>query len=297
MFGTFILVCGTTHLMEIWNVWHSSYLLAGAIKAITAAVSVVTAAMLIPLVPKMISLPERIHLQEENRKLERHIAKHQRIGAPIEAPLRRRITTGFIVALLLTIFIGFSSWRGARLAAEDADWVAHTYAVMDALELSSKHVIEMETSARTFASTGQAPLLAHYETAKGTVARDEAALRYLTADNPTQQRRLDVLKPEIRAALEFAERMVANRRKLRESPGASEILETERLMDAVRATGQEMQADEMQLLSQRTQRTEAGRRLTSFIIVVGIFVGAGLLALASTARSTSAPEPGRKSVP
>ena len=43
MFGTFILACGTTHLMEIWNVWHGSYLLAGGIKAFTAMVSVVTA--------------------------------------------------------------------------------------------------------------------------------------------------------------------------------------------------------------------------------------------------------------
>ena len=46
MFGGFILACGTTHLLEIWNVWHGSYLLAGVIKAITAGVSVVTAAMI-----------------------------------------------------------------------------------------------------------------------------------------------------------------------------------------------------------------------------------------------------------
>jgi PAS domain S-box-containing protein len=65
MFGVFILACGTTHLMEIWNIWRASYLIAGVIKAITAAVSVVTAAMLIPLVPKVISLPSRMHLQEQ----------------------------------------------------------------------------------------------------------------------------------------------------------------------------------------------------------------------------------------
>jgi len=63
MFGAFILACGTTHLMEIWNVWHGSYLLAGVIKAITAAVSVITAAILIPLVTKVISLPGRMDLQ------------------------------------------------------------------------------------------------------------------------------------------------------------------------------------------------------------------------------------------
>jgi hypothetical protein len=41
-----------------------------------------------------------------------------------------------------------------------------------------------------------------------------------------------------------------------------------------------MQAEEMWLLSQRTRKTVAGRRLTSFILVVGMLVGAGLLALA-----------------
>jgi PAS domain S-box-containing protein len=73
MFGAFILACGTTHLMEIWNVWHGSYLVAGVIKAVTATVSVLTAATLMPLVPKVLALPERDRLQQENRNLEREI--------------------------------------------------------------------------------------------------------------------------------------------------------------------------------------------------------------------------------
>jgi hypothetical protein len=43
MFGAFILACGTTHLIEIWNIWHASYFVAGLIKLATAGVSVVTA--------------------------------------------------------------------------------------------------------------------------------------------------------------------------------------------------------------------------------------------------------------
>src|SRR5580698_4299555 len=71
MFGTFILACGTTHVMEIWNVWHGDYLIAGIMKSATAAISVLTAAMLVPLVPRVMSLPDLFHLQEVNRKLER----------------------------------------------------------------------------------------------------------------------------------------------------------------------------------------------------------------------------------
>ena len=38
-FALFILASGTTHLLEIWNVWHAAYWLSGAVKAVTAAAS------------------------------------------------------------------------------------------------------------------------------------------------------------------------------------------------------------------------------------------------------------------
>jgi PAS domain S-box-containing protein len=204
----------------------------------------------------------------------------KQFDARMETKLRSRVTGAFIVAVLLTVFIGFSSWRSVQLAADHADWIAHTYAVMDALQLTARHAIEVEISARTFAWTGQDEFLTQYEGARGSVAQDENALRHLTADNPDQQRRLDALEPQLRAALQFAESIVDKRRRMRAGLDAGEVLETEKLMDAVRTTIQQMHAEEAQLLIQRTQRTKTGRRLTSFIVVVGIFVGAGLLALA-----------------
>ena len=56
-FGVFIVACGTTHAMEVWNLWHADYWLAGVIKAITAAASVGTAILLIRLVPQVDELP------------------------------------------------------------------------------------------------------------------------------------------------------------------------------------------------------------------------------------------------
>ncbi len=34
MFAAFIILCGTTHLMEIWTVWHPDYRVAGALKGL-----------------------------------------------------------------------------------------------------------------------------------------------------------------------------------------------------------------------------------------------------------------------
>src|SRR6201996_4767893 len=45
-FAIFIVACGTTHLMEILNIWEPTYWLSGVIKAITALVSVATAILL-----------------------------------------------------------------------------------------------------------------------------------------------------------------------------------------------------------------------------------------------------------
>jgi len=81
MFGAFILGCGTTHIMEVWTVWHATYLISGIAKAMTAGISIVTAVLLIPLIPKAIALPTPSRLQAINDQLEREIAKRKRTEA------------------------------------------------------------------------------------------------------------------------------------------------------------------------------------------------------------------------
>jgi signal transduction histidine kinase len=68
-FAVFIVACGTTHLMEILNIWHPVYWLSGIIKAITAIVSVVTAILLVRLVPKAVVIPSPQQLREANDDL------------------------------------------------------------------------------------------------------------------------------------------------------------------------------------------------------------------------------------
>ncbi len=69
-FGIFILACGATHAMEVWTLWHGTYWLSGAIKAITAMASVPTAILLVQLVPRALALPssEAMKLEIAERK-------------------------------------------------------------------------------------------------------------------------------------------------------------------------------------------------------------------------------------
>ena len=70
LFGVFIFACGTTHLMEIWTLWHGTYRLSGVIKALTAGASLVTLAALFPIIPKALALPspEALRVEIANRK-------------------------------------------------------------------------------------------------------------------------------------------------------------------------------------------------------------------------------------
>ncbi|MGB8915819.1 MAG: PAS domain S-box protein [Candidatus Sulfotelmatobacter sp.] len=90
MFGLFILGCGTTHLMEIWTVWRPAYVLSGMVKAITAAVSVATAVMLIPLLPKAIALPSPQQLRRVNSELRSEIIDRERVEQLLRETLAER---------------------------------------------------------------------------------------------------------------------------------------------------------------------------------------------------------------
>ena len=72
-FAIFIVACGTTHLMGIWTVWHGTYRLDGAIKAITAAASILTTALLVPVLPALVKLPTPDAFRVANRKLQDEI--------------------------------------------------------------------------------------------------------------------------------------------------------------------------------------------------------------------------------
>jgi PAS domain S-box-containing protein len=69
-FGVFIVSCGLTHLLEVWTLWVPSYWLSGAVKAVTAAASLCTAALLMMLVPKAIALPSPNDMRRASAALE-----------------------------------------------------------------------------------------------------------------------------------------------------------------------------------------------------------------------------------
>ncbi|GJE17495.1 ATP-binding protein [Methylobacterium marchantiae] len=72
-FAIFILACGTTHFFSVWTLWVPDYAAEALVKALTAVVSIVTAALLWPLLPKALALPSPSELERANIELSKRV--------------------------------------------------------------------------------------------------------------------------------------------------------------------------------------------------------------------------------
>jgi PAS domain S-box-containing protein len=102
-FAIFIVACGTTHLMEIWVIWHPTYWLSGAIKAITALASVPTAILLVRLLPAALALPSPTALRGAYANLESEVAERRRTEEELRIAnrqLREEAVRGRLAAIV-----------------------------------------------------------------------------------------------------------------------------------------------------------------------------------------------------
>ncbi len=74
MFGAFIVGCGMTHVFEIYTIWHPVYWLSGTLKAFTAAASLVTAIMLVPLIPRALQYRSPSQLAQDSARYLQFVA-------------------------------------------------------------------------------------------------------------------------------------------------------------------------------------------------------------------------------
>ena len=110
LFSTFILGCGLTHVMGVLVLWRPLYVLDGLVKAFTAIMSIVTAVILWPFIPRLLAIPSPSQLAAANARLTAEIeAKNgamdelRQIREGLEAEVRRRVAQAKALARRLEI--------------------------------------------------------------------------------------------------------------------------------------------------------------------------------------------------
>jgi two-component system sensor histidine kinase/response regulator len=196
-----------------------------------------------------------------------------------ETFLQRLVTGGFAAAIVLTALLGFLSWHSARKAAGDAVWAANMRAVISTLELTQRHLVDVETAARGFARTGDPLFLEPYPTIKSAVVQDLQTLCQLIRD-PGQQHRLDLLREQVTAGINQSTQTVAIRQTTGAVPAAVDLMRARLLMAKAEATVEQLKARQKLLLDQRIERAHAAQRFSDFVIWVGSISGTLLLTLA-----------------
>jgi methyl-accepting chemotaxis protein len=191
-----------------------------------------------------------------------------------------KIGGGFALALAALIIIGVVSYGTTAKLVGSFDWLTHTHRVLDQLETLLSTMDNAETGQRGFIITGKESYLQPYEGARDAAERILKDLRELTADDASQQHRLDALEPLV--AEKFGElQLVIDLRRSKGFAPASEVVLTNKgksEMDDIRTLLSAMEHEEDDLLSKRSAEEKQLARRTELTIVLG-----GVLCLALVA--------------
>jgi PAS domain S-box-containing protein len=167
LFSTFIVACGTSHLMAVWTLWHPTYWLSGAIKAITALVSLCTAVLLVPLVPKALALPSPAQLEAANLQLQQEIDARQQVEEALRES-EERFRSAFDSAAI-----------GMALVALDGRWLKVNRALCEIVGYSEEELLATKFQAITHPDDLDTDLDYVRQLLEGKIRSYEMEKRYL----------------------------------------------------------------------------------------------------------------------
>jgi CheY-like chemotaxis protein/CHASE3 domain sensor protein len=156
-------------------------------------------------------------------------------------------------------------------AKESNFWVSHTHTVLEELDTLLSGLTDAETGERGFIITGDEAYLEPYNNALSTIPKQLKLLKDLTKDNPLEQKRLESI--ELLAEKKLAElKTTIDIKKSQGFQATALIVESHlgrSLMKDIRKVIAESQANEKQLLLERTRAQEDQTAKTIRVIAAG----------------------------
>jgi methyl-accepting chemotaxis protein WspA len=196
---------------------------------------------------------------------------------PRNLSIKNKLTLGLgaLVAIILCLLtLSFNNFRAIATADE---WNRHTLEVLLEVNHVSTSVLQVQASFRGYLVTGEekliAPIGVEYRSATDHLSRSLS----LTVDNPTQQARLKQLQPIIEKWMNSINGQIERRREAEKGgqPLSSEeanrgVQNGARTIETVRDIIRQIEAEEQQLMAQRTRHSnELETRMESLMWLGG----------------------------
>lgn len=192
-----------------------------------------------------------------------------------------KIGISFALSLATLTTIGLISYQSTNELIETSGKESHTYQVLSQLEGLNLQLTNAETGQRGYIITGEQRYLEPYNAAIQVLNQKVNELQRLTADNPNQQNRLDILQPLLTERMAVMKDVIELRQSqgLEASQKAVLTDQGKQLMDNIQKVIQAMKNEEDALLKQRSQRAQVAAQKTIASIVYSIPLFSLILAL------------------
>ncbi|MEY2411440.1 MAG: hypothetical protein QOD84_46, partial [Acidobacteriaceae bacterium] len=157
----------------------------------------------------------------------------------------------------------------------------HTYEVLNSLDETVGQLSDAETGQRGYLLTGDETYLEPYRAAIKSVDQTVAHLKNLTADNPSQQKRIQELAPLVEKKLAEMQSTVDLRRNKGIAAAIGLVLEGsgKHAMDQIRTLTAGMTNEENYLLRIRVQQADESATKSARTVLVGTLLSTSLMVM------------------
>jgi signal transduction histidine kinase len=193
------------------------------------------------------------------------------------------VASGFAAMLAVLAAVGIIAYQSTADAISDARRVAQTLRLIEALRELHSAIQDVESGSRGYVIAGADAFLTQFRDASAHLPKAIDNVAILTADNPSQQKHLDALKPLIADRMAHADHFITLRQRdgLHVAATAVQQAASGRLMDDVRAAVAEMSADAERVREDREKRAAVRSGQTLMTVVAGSLMGMICVAVAS----------------
>jgi diguanylate cyclase (GGDEF)-like protein len=189
----------------------------------------------------------------------------------MQLPLSLRVQAAFATVMAVLLIVGSVAYRSVRASSESAQWAQHTNEVLEHLANLRMGMQNGENGYRDFALSG-ADVFLQWSRANISLAdTEQRTLRALTADNPRQQHRLNIVTDLLQLMVQRVDTLVRLQGTAAAENAAALIRsgQDDPLLDAFRVAARDIEAEEQQLLRERNSTAVNRYRESRVALIVG----------------------------